>query len=273
MLLSFWLFGQVVVPAAILHLVLEGAYLVLVTAAVVTPTPLRQDGWLAGSEAGAAGSSAEEASYLWLAPVLGGLLMGFAASAEVLGCCCSAPAQTQLTYAVAVIAAISCGAIDLADHVSSLRYCGANPTAAWCGGADTALAESEAAVAEDGATPPPADPVVEWLDHSSGDASVGARWVVTAFVIALILARCAALVNGCRSRNTGSICGNAGTYHKAPPSGSDLNRTNTGTPIAIRQSADEAALTLTQSAAMQDPAAWNDHADMTPRAKGDNFQF
>lgn len=164
------------VPAAILHLVLEGSYLVLVTAAVVTPTPLRE-GALAGSQAGAAGN-AEEASWLWLCPVIGGLLMGFAASAEVLGCCCTEPAQTKLGYVLTVLAAIALGAVDLADHVSSLRYCSANPTAAWCGGADVEQSDGAAAVTVAGDAAPPPDPVVEWLDHSSGDA-VSARTIST----------------------------------------------------------------------------------------------
>ena len=243
------------VPAALLHLVLEGCYLVLVTAAVATVTPPRDEG-------------ARESPFpgmMWLVPVAGGLLMGAAASAEVLGCCCEAPAQSTVWYLLAVLAALALGVVDLISHVRALVFCNAHPEASWCVGTPVddgpmALDHSGSMALVDEEVPaPPEDRLVEWVDERPGDGSTVAwgRWVVTAAVVVLILARGAALANGWHScRSSGSSAASGG-----------LTRTDTGTPQALKdelQSTRSVAsdeLRMTRSAAMRDPSTWNDYDD------------
>jgi hypothetical protein len=266
------------VPAALLHLVVEGCYLVLVTAAVVTPTPLR--------ETGSAQRQAPQAGGMWVVPVAGGLLMGLAASAEVMGCCCTAPAKSTGTYVLAVLLALALGLVDLVSHVQALSFCSAHAANAWCGGPDSGAGSTAAAAAAgDSDAVPPEDRLVEWVDETPSETDhVWARWFVTIVVVVLILARSAALASGVRSccgssqRALDQAAGGAGGS-AVPGPGAELARTNTGTPLTLKgglegmdgdddddASDDAAGLQLTQSAAMGEYAYWNDAADLTPRS-------
>eukprot|EP01044_Picomonas_judraskeda_P015177 COSAG03_NODE_2511_length_2686_cov_11.679938_1_plen_291_part_00 len=204
-------------PAALLHLALEGCYLVLVTAAVATVTPPQDEG---------VGESPIP-GMMWLVPVAGGLLMGAAASAEVLGCCCEAPAQETVRYLLAVLGALALGVVDLISHVRALVFCSSHPEDSWCVGApvdDGSMALDDGGsmplVAEEQVSAPPEDSLVEWVDERAGSAVVWGRWVVAAAVAVLILARAAALANGWRScRSPRSSVASGG-----------LTRQNTGTP-------------------------------------------
>lgn len=232
------------VPAALLHLVLEGCYLVLVTAAVLTVTPPRDEG-------------VGESPYpgmMWVVPVVGGMLMGAAASAEVLGCCCVEPAQGTAWYLLAVLAALGLGVVDLVGHVRALSFCRVHPEDAWCVG--VATGSGSVALVEESSLDPPEDRLVEWVDERPH--RVWGRWMVAVSVGVLILARAAALANGFRA------CRCAASSASASSAPSKLTRTDTGTPVALKDGLEQSdELHLTASAAMDDPSTWNDFA--TPR--------